>query len=121
MIGFLKSLFGRAGERIGPQEAVLRMNRGAVLVDVREAGEFKDGHAPTARHVPLGRIRNEGVAAIDALRLPQDVGEVLLICQGGVRSRFAQGALAKDASRRYVNVDGGMSAWSGNGLPVERT
>ena len=121
MIGFLKSLFGPSGERIGPQEAVLRMNRGAVLVDVRETGEFKNGHAPSARHVPLGRIRREGVAVIDALRLPQDASEVLLICQSGMRSRMAQSLLSKDASRRYVNVDGGMSAWSGNGLPVERT
>ncbi len=120
MIGFLTSLFGSAGERIGPQEAVLRINRGAALVDVRETGEFNGGHAPSARHVPLGRIRSEGAAAIEALRLPQEAGEVLLICQSGMRSRMAQRALSKDAQRRYVNVDGGMAAWADNGLPVKR-
>lgn len=120
MIGFLTSLFGSAGERIGPQEAVMRMNRGAVLVDVRETGEFKSGHAPAAKHVPLGRIRSEGVAAIEALRLPVDTEEVLLICRSGMRSRMAQKTLSKDVRRRYVNIDGGMTAWAGNGLPVKR-
>lgn len=119
MIGLLKSLFGGRGERIGPQEAVRRLNRGAVLVDVREAGEFAAGHAPQAKHVALGRIRSEGAVAIDALGLAQAT-EVLLICQSGMRSRIAQGTLAKDARRRYVNIAGGMGAWIANGLPVAR-
>lgn len=120
MIGLLKSLFGGAGTSVGPQEAEGRINRGAVLVDVREPGEYAAGHAPIALHLPLSRLRSEGVAAIDALRLPADASEVLLVCQSGMRSRIAQGLLSKDARRRYVNVSGGMSAWIAAGLPVTR-
>ena len=120
MIGFIKSLFGMVGEAIGPREAMQRMKHGAVLVDVREIGEYANGHAPAASHVPLGRIRNEGSAALDALQLAPGSGEVLLICQSGMRSRIAQNALSKGARRRYVNVEGGMAAWANSGLPVQR-
>ena len=48
MIGWLKGLFGGGGEDIGPQEAVRRINQGALLVDVREPDEFSRGHAPGA-------------------------------------------------------------------------
>lgn len=38
-----------------------------------------------------------------------------------MRSRIAQSSLAKDARRRYVNVDGGMAAWAASGLPIVRS
>lgn len=120
MIGWIRKLWAAGGERVGPQEAVYRMNRGAVLVDVREAGEFAAGHAPDARHLPLGRIRAQGAGALDALSLPPGTDEVLLICRSGARSRLAQSALSSDTRRRYTNVSGGMTAWAASGLPVTR-
>ena len=118
MIGWLKGLFGGGGEDIGPQEAVRRINQGALLVDVREPDEFSRGHAPGARPVPLGQIRSRGAAAIDALGLPADALEILLVCHSGMRSRAARSALAADTRRRYVNVSGGMAAWAAAGLPL---
>ena len=120
MIGLLKSLFGMVGENISPHEAMQRISRGAVLVDVREPEEFAAGHAPGAIHLPLGRIRAQAASAIDALALHEPVQEVLLICRTGMRSHVAQDALSKDARRRYVNVKGGMTAWTASGLPVAR-
>ena len=117
MISLLKAMLGMGGESIGPREAVQRMNAGAVLVDVREPHEFDAGHAPQAKTLPLGRISAQGAVAIDALYLPQECCEVLLICQSGMRSRMARNALRSDARRRYVNVTGGMAAWMAAGLP----
>lgn len=120
MIGWLKAVFGAGDEEVGPQEAVRRMNQGALLVDVREPGEFAGGHAPGALSVPLGRVRGQGAAAIDGLGPSADVQEILLVCHSGMRSRTARSALASDARRRYVNVSGGMAAWAAAGLPVLR-
>src|SRR5690606_36818957 len=92
---------------------------GAVLVDVREPGEFAAGHAADAVNLPLGRIRAQGAGALDACSVPEGA-EVLLVCQSRIRSRFAQSSLDKDARRRYVNVDGGMAARADSGLPVVR-
>ena len=37
-----------------------------------------------------------------------------------INAHVAQDALSKDARRRYVNVKGGMTAWTASGLPVAR-
>lgn len=70
MIGLLKALLGMGGEQVGPREAVQRINLGAVLVDVREPGEFAAGHAADAVHLSLGRIRAQGAGALDACSVP---------------------------------------------------
>ena len=116
MIGWIRHLIA-SGPQIGPAAAVARLNAGAVLVDVREPGEFVSGHVRGALHVPLGRIRAQGVAAIDAL-LPRDTTEVLLVCLSGMRSRLAQSVLTRDTRRAYLNVQGGMAAWTAGGLPL---
>jgi len=120
VISLIKALFGRTGEQVGSQEAVRRINAGAVLVDVREPNEFAAGHASQALHLPLGRIRSEGSRAIDALGIPETTTEVLLVCQSGMRSRIAQRILSGDSRRRYTNVGGGMAAWSAAGFPITR-
>lgn len=119
MIGLLRALLGLGASGIAPREAMQRMERGAVLVDVREPDEFAAGHAPGATLLPLSRIRGEGATAPDALRLPAAGADILLVCQRGVRSRIALAALAK-AGHRCTHVDGGMAAWTAAGLPLAR-
>lgn len=118
MLKILKSLFVAPGERIHANDAPLRVKDGALLVDVREPGEFSGGHAPKAINLPLSRLRHDGVSAMTA-----SVGgarEILLVCHSGARSRMAQALLADDPDHRYVDVAGGMSAWVRAGLPVTR-
>lgn len=119
MIGLIKSLLTRSAG-IPPQEAAQRMRGGAILIDVREPGEQRAGMAVGAYALPLSRLRSDGAAALHALPLPEETAEILLICQSGMRSRLAQGLLAKKESRPCVNVDGGMLAWARAGLPIAR-
>lgn len=86
-------------------------NREAVVVDVREAGEFAGGHIPGAINMPL--------STFDASRLP-DAGEktIVLNCAAGRRSAMA---LRKcDEVPVDTHLRGGMGAWARAGLPVER-
>ena len=55
-MSFLAGLFGRKYASIGPTEASSRVDGGAVLLDVREPAEWRAGHAPKARHIPLGDL-----------------------------------------------------------------
>ncbi len=61
------------------------LRRGALVVDVRNPGEFNAGHLPGAINIPLGSLRTE---------LPQrvpDKGQVLLLhCLSGTRSGIAR-------------------------------
>lgn len=109
-MGLLDKLFKKAYRDMTPSEAQAAMERGAVLVDVREQHEWQNGHAPKARHIPLGEL------SARAGDLPRN-REIILVCRSGARS--ARGA-AMLAGRRgdVANVKGGMNAWASSGLPV---
>ena len=94
---------------LDPGQATELLERGeAVLLDVREPAEWAAGHAPQARHLPLGLLTPEAV--------PQD-RPVIAVCRSGNRSGRAAETLAA-AGRRVHNLAGGMKAWSRTGLPV---
>lgn len=99
---------------VTPLEARRRQQEGAVLVDVREPNEWARGHAPGARHVPLGQLANR------QSELPRD-REVLLICASGNRSKLAAELLGRAGHERASSVSGGTAAWARSGLPIERS
>ena len=109
-MSFLSGLFGRKYASIGPADAQRRIDDGAVLLDVREPAEWRAGHAPKARHIPLGDL--------DRRRKELPAGrEIITVCRSGNRSARAAGILAADG-HTVRNLTGGMRAWSAAGLPV---
>lgn len=77
-------LFKRRG-RISAQAAREYLRTGALVIDVRSAGEFTSGHLPTAVNIPLSEI--ESVIT----RKTTDRSQVLLLhCQSGLRSAEAK-------------------------------
>lgn len=94
-------------------EASRRQAAGAFLVDVRQPEEWNAGHAPNATLIPLGAL------SARLADIPRD-REVLLICRSGNRSGAAQRQLLQFGYEQVINVSGGMNAWAGAGLPVER-
>lgn len=84
---------------------------GAILLDVREPEEWEAGHAPGARHVPLGS-------------LPDRMGEleraerIVVVCRSGHRSGLATEWLSA-AGFDAVNLAGGMQAWTAARMAVE--
>ena len=109
-MSFLSGLFGRKYASIGPADAQRRIDDGAVLLDVREPSEWRVGHAPKARHIPLNDL--------DRRRKELPAGrEIITVCRSGNRSARAAGILAADG-HTVCNLSGGMRAWSAAGLPV---
>lgn len=110
----LTRLFGRPQvPEISPTEALARQQRGALLIDVREPDEWRAGHIPGSRLIPLSE-------------LPQLLGEldrqqeIVLVCRSGNRSAQATLWLQQAGFSRVANLAGGMIAWVRAGLPVER-
>ena len=94
------------GERL-PDQAAASVPDGVWLLDVREDDEWAAGHAPDARHIPLGQLGPRSA------EVPQD--EVIyVICRSGGRSAHAAQALA-GAGWQAVNVAGGMQDWAAAG------
>ena len=82
------------------------------LLDVREVDEYTAGHAPDARHHPLGSI------PVVWESLPQG-RTILCICRSGARSAQAT-AYLREQGLHAVNLEGGMQAWIAFGLDVVR-
>ncbi|MFJ7945193.1 rhodanese-like domain-containing protein [Streptomyces sp. NPDC096354] len=107
------SFLRRGPGRITPAEARRRTADGAaVLLDVRETSEWRTGHAPDAVHLPLSRLAAGGTLLASASGRP-----VVVICRSGHRSRQAARILAARGTDA-VDVTGGMTAWTAEGLPV---
>lgn len=109
-MGFFDTLFKKPYRVIDPDEAKEAMEAGAVLLDVREPHEWRSGHAPKARHIPLSQLGSR------AKELPRN-REILVVCRSGNRSRRAARMLSAQRSD-VANVKGGMGAWARHGLPV---
>lgn len=85
------------------------------LIDVREPDEFTGplGHVAGARLVPLGTVPS-ALAGLDKGKA------YLMICKSGGRSGRAAAWMKQNGFQRVFNLAGGMMAWNGSGLPVER-
>lgn len=93
-----------------PDISVTAIPADAFLLDVREADEWRAGHAESAVHVPLGAV----TARVGDL--PSDA-TIVCICRLGGRSAKAAEFLGAHGFTA-VSLDGGMKAWADAGLPM---
>lgn len=109
-----RSIFNRpAVAQITADEAHKRQEAGAVIVDVREPDEWRQGHIPGAVHIPLGQL------GMHAGRFDRSQ-ELIMVCRSGNRSAAAVGALTQAGYEQVSNLQGGMIAWNFRRLPVAR-
>lgn len=99
---------------IGPAELKALLDQGeALVIDVREPGEFAAEHIAGAVNLPL--------SSFDPARLPAADGKtVILQCAGGKRSGMALDRCAKAQAAIDTHLAGGLGAWKSAGLPVKR-
>ena len=83
---------------------------GAVLLDVRTPEEYRGGHIPGSKNIPLQTIDR-----VDTVAENKDTA-LYVYCQSGARSRQAAGML-KQMGYTNVNNIGGIAAYAGK---VER-
>lgn len=109
-------IYGRlqGDKRIGPNEAVRLINHeNAVVLDVRNAAEFKKGHILHARNVVAARVAEH---ESELAKFKQQV--VLCYCALGTVAPQACEQLRKLGFERAYSLKGGLNAWQGANLPV---
>ncbi|MFQ5538666.1 MAG: ArsR/SmtB family transcription factor [Gemmatimonadota bacterium] len=92
-----------------------RVERGEVTVlDVRPEGEYRAGHIPGARSVPLKELR-------ETMRsIPKDQ-EVVAYCRGPYCVLALEAvALLRAEGFHAVRLEDGVADWKAAGLPVQR-
>lgn len=102
--------------QVSPVQATLLVNReDAIVIDVREQGEYAQGHIPNARHIPSGEFERRGKELEKLKDHP-----VILCCATGGRSNSCAAQLRKTGFTRIYNLRGGMMEWQKAGHPVSR-
>jgi rhodanese-related sulfurtransferase len=107
----------RQGQEVGAFDAVQLMNRrDAVVVDVRDAGDYAAGHITGARHIPESQLS-------DRLKeLEKFKGRpVVVCCRSGTRAPVIGATLRKQGFSEAVALSGGIAAWQQASLPLEKS
>ncbi|WP_439517695.1 rhodanese-like domain-containing protein [Hydrogenophaga sp.] len=106
---------GRAGT-LSTVQAVQRMNRDkAVVIDVSEAKEFAAGHVIGAKNVPLDELEAKLPTVVKNKATP-----LIMVCATGARANRAVAIARKLGYADAQSLTGGMGAWRGASLPVEK-
>jgi DMSO/TMAO reductase YedYZ molybdopterin-dependent catalytic subunit/rhodanese-related sulfurtransferase/glyoxylase-like metal-dependent hydrolase (beta-lactamase superfamily II) len=95
---------------VGARAAKKMVDRGALLLDVREPDEWYAEHAPQAMLLPMGRVHAR------RSELPRD-RPIVVVCRSGGRSAAVTASL-RLLGFDAVNLAGGMCSWASAGLPV---
>jgi hydroxyacylglutathione hydrolase len=91
---------------------LLNSQKDMQVIDVRQPGEYNNGHVPSAVNAPLARV-DERAPEFDPNR------RTAVICAGGFRSSAATSILERLGFKNLLNVLGGTGAWIKAGYPVE--
>lgn len=96
----------------------------ALIVDVREPGEYHEGHVPRAINVPRGllELRADPSSPVADASLSADrSARILVYCTKGpgARSLLAAQTLQSMGYEHVEVLGGGLMAWAEAGLPVE--
>lgn len=100
---------------VGPTEAVLMANQGALMLDVRKDEQYADGHIIDARHVRGIDLE----ASVDSLKKYKEKA-VVVYCDTGATSAAAARILRSKGFTKVVNLRGGLQAWKQENLPLVR-
>lgn len=106
----------RAGREVGVVDAVQLINRkDALVIDVRDTGEYEAGHIAGARHVPEKQL-TERLKEFEKFK----DRALIVVCRSGMRSGAAVQVLRGNGFNEAVNLSGGISAWQQAGMPLEK-
>ena len=106
----------RATHEVGSFEAVQLINRrDAVVLDVRDTGEFAAGHLGSARHIPEAQLA-ERMKELEKFKSRP----IIVADRNGMRAAAVTGVLRKNGYTEAFGLKGGVAAWQQAGLPLEK-
>ena len=88
-----------------------------LLLDVREADEYANGHIPGSIHMSRGMLefKLSGNPALSARDL-----KIVLYCKTSGRAALAAKALHEMGYQHVQSISGGFDAWSEAGNPIAK-
>ena len=100
----------RNGRKISPQSlGILVKAKNALLIDLRDAKDFREGHISGSRNIPYSQIASH----IEELKSSDR--PLVFICNLG---QIAGTALQQVGHADSYRLDGGVNNWKVQGLPL---
>lgn len=90
-------------------EETSQLPSSTLVLDVREPGEFAQGHLPNAINLPRGLLEFK-IAGHPSFEGKQDA-EILVYCQVGGRSALAVETMLTLGYKKPISLAGGYKAW----------
>lgn len=106
----------KGGASVSYNEATRRLNSdSAVVVDVREQGEFRAGHITGAVNIPYAQIRDK-VVELEKFKSKQ----IIVVDKMGQHAGSA-GKTLREKGFDVVRLQGGITEWTHQNLPLVKT
>lgn len=106
----------RGGQTLTPQGATNLVNReDALVVDLRDSDEFREGHIAGSINVPYKELENR----LDELKKHAE-RPLILVCKTGTQTGPAGRLLREKGLDNVWRISGGITAWRNDKLPVVR-
>jgi rhodanese-related sulfurtransferase len=103
-------------KEVGTMEATRLMNSGdALVLDIRDSGEFNGGRIPKSKNVPLAELDKR----VDDFAKFKDK-PVIITCRSSNRAGAAARLLKAKGFNNVFQLAGGFAAWQQASLPVEK-
>jgi rhodanese-related sulfurtransferase len=103
-------------KEIGTLEATRLMNGGnALVLDIRDTGEFNGGRIPKSKNIPFAEISKR----VDEIQRFKDK-PIIVACRSGSRASAAARALKALGFAEVYQLQGGFTAWQQASLPTEK-
>ncbi|MFT4020296.1 MAG: rhodanese-like domain-containing protein [Acinetobacter sp.] len=100
----------RSGRKISPQSlGILVKVKNAILIDLRDAKDFREGHISGSRNIPYSQLSSH----VEELKTSER--PLVFICNLG---QVAGNALQQVGHSDSYRLDGGISNWKAQGLPL---
>ena len=106
----------RQSHEVGAFDAVQLINRrDAVVLDVRDTGDYAAGHITGAKHLPESQLADR-MKELEKFKLRP----IVVCCRTGTRAPVVSANLRKQGFAEAFALSGGIAAWQQASLPLEK-
>ncbi|MCY4130679.1 MAG: rhodanese-like domain-containing protein [Gammaproteobacteria bacterium] len=114
LVAFFINEMKRSGQSISSQQLVNLVNlEKAVVLDVRDTGEFSAGHITDAINIPHSSLQTRMKELEKFKERP-----IVIVCKMGQHAGSMGTMLKKAGFRNVSRLRGGLSAWQAENMPL---